>query len=380
MRQNQLKYKIKREPKDFIVKEVAHFNLSSHGKFSYYILEKENRNTLDVLEEISVKLGIPLFEFGFSGLKDKRAKTFQYISIKGGPQTKLIGRGWKLKFIGKGEKGIEMGEAEGNYFIVKIYDIDPKRFEEGINLIKDIGIANYFGEQRFSCDLYSHQPIGRLLLEGKVYEALKEYFTQSPDPFKRQKLKRLWGKWQPFLIEAPHLSKREKAAIKVLMKKKNPLQAFKVLPKNIKLMFFFSYQSMLWNRMLKRVIKKHLPHFTVPFVIDGKLYFYKKRTEFFNNVLRDLEIPYISEEALKSSPEILKEEINKIIEEEKLADKLNREIENIKAFSWGKRKAVVFPQKLKIIERGGNWARIKFFLPSGSYATILLRKAFYFTP
>lgn len=379
MRQNQLKKRIKREPKDFIVKEVAHFDLSPNGEFSYYLLEKENRNTLDVLEEVSAKVGIPLFEFGFSGLKDKRAKTTQYISIRGGPEAKLTGKGWKLKFIGKGTKGIEMGEAEGNHFIIKIYDVNPTRFEAGIELIRKMGFANYFGEQRFSCDIYSRKPIGRLLLEGRIEEALREYFTQSPNPFKMKRLRKLWGRWQLFLTEATHLSKRERAAIKVLMKKKDPFKAFKVLPKNIKLMFFFSYQSMLWNRMLKRLVKKHLPHFEAPFVIDGRLCFYKDYAKFFDT-LKELEIPYISEEAMDRAPDFIKSEMERIIEEEGLRDRLNATVENIKVFSSGKRKAVVFPRKLKITERGGNWVRLKFFLPSGSYATILLRKAFYFTP
>ncbi len=376
MHKNQLKEKIKRKPEDFIVKEIADFNLKDKGEFSYYILEKINRNTLDVLEEVQEKTGIPLFEFGFSGLKDKRAKTHQFISIKNGPPRNFSGKGWKLKYIGKAEKGIEIGEAKGNLFIIKIHDVDTARFEEGLYFIKEYGFANYFGEQRFSCDIYSHTPIGKLLIEGRFQDALKEYYTQSPNFFIRRNLKKYWGKWNLFLQHAKHLSRRERAAIRDLAKHKDYRRAFRMLPKNIKLMFLFSYQSMLWNRILKRIIKKKTAHFKVPFVVDGYLYFYNEYKE----VLKDLEIPYISREAVSWQDKEIKEEIVKVIDEENLMEKLDSQVEGLLVFSPGKRKAVTFPGNLKVLERGRGWIKIKFFLPSGSYATILLRKALYFTP
>jgi len=368
-----LKQKIKQKPEDFVVEEVLPLNLKERGDYSYYILEKRGRNTLDVLSEVASKLKIPLSNFGIAGLKDKRAITSQYVSILNGPEVQIGGKGWRLRFVGRGDRGIEIGDAKGNIFTLTIRDVDAYRVAHNLWLIEKIGFANYFGEQRFLSDLNTSRPIALLLMENRFMEALKEYFTQSNCPYLKRRLKRLWGRWSSFLQEARHLSNQERVVIKVLARTKDPVKAFRAFPKNLKLMFFFSYQSLLWNRCLAKLISQ-TDHVKAPFVRRERLAFYRRKTP----IIEELEnscIPYVSSEALKD--ERFSEVLEKIIEEQGLKDKLDAEVAGLKVFNPGTRKAIVRPERLQVIEQGRKQLTVRFFLPSGSYATILIRKALY---
>lgn len=165
---------IKQLPEDFQVEEVLPLKIEKKGDFCYYLLTKKNFTTLEIVDILSRRLHIPRYNFGLSGLKDRRAITSQYLSIREGPPEDIKGKGWSLKFIGYGQRGIEIGQAIGNIFTVTLRRVDPDRSSEVIKIISQIGFANYFGIQRFSPDMHTAVPVAKLLLRGKLEEALKE--------------------------------------------------------------------------------------------------------------------------------------------------------------------------------------------------------------
>lgn len=366
---------IKVYPEDFVVEEVLPFELKDKGRYSYYLLEKKNRGTLEVIDEISRTTKVPAHKIGFAGIKDRRAITKQYISIEGKPIREIVkGDNWKLRFVGYHDKPLEIGDIKGNIFTVTIRNFrEQAKLKEAIEFVRVYGFANYFGEQRFRRNFVLTKPIGKVLLEGNIREALRLYLTWHEEPFKRRKLLRLYGNWRAFLKEATHLSLREKLAIKALKKGESPEKTFKLLPKNVKLMMVFSYQSYLWNRILKRIVERYFSYFRVPFIIDKYISFYNKVERV--DILKEC-IPYVSQEVLQEQeniPNFIREEIIRVIKEEGLLDRLDREIAGIKFFNSGERKISVIP-----IIKGIDFLRdrivIKFFLDSGSYATVLLRK------
>ncbi len=371
-----LQGKVKVYLDDFKVKEILDLEIKESGPYSYYILEKRNMNTLEVLNYISQRWKISRERIGFCGLKDKRAVTSQYISIKEGPEEDLEESNFKLKFIGKGESPIEVGSLKGNEFLVTIRSIEPEKITEAFEIIKKIGFANYFGEQRFTPDLHTRKPIALLLIEGKYEEALKEYLTQHPDKEKRRELRRLWKKWKVFTKEANHLTKIDRIVLSRFIKKGDAESALKVFPKSIKLLFFFSYQSLFWNRILCNLVKKYSDSFSIPFIKSERLYFYKELSPFFKE-FRDLEMPFISKEVLSwdGDPQI-KDEIIKLMKKENLFPILEKEVLGLKVFSPGKRRIIVFPENGEVKEYSKRKKRItiKFFLPSGCYATVFLSK------
>ncbi len=372
MLSSKLKGKIKIAPEDFRVEEVVDIKIKESGNYSYYLLTKKNINTLLAIDLIEKFWKISRNKIGFCGLKDKRAVTTQYISIKNGPEKDLNGPNFKLTYLGKGDAPLKLGDAKGNLFTVTLRNVRYEKILKCLNILKEIGFANYFGEQRFSSDLYMEKPMVYYFLQGDLETALKNYFTQHPQ--KSKQLKRLWGNWEEFFKKAGHLSCLEKRVLKIYIKKKDPEKAFRAFPKYLKLLFLFSYQSMLWNKILCGFIKKVAPYFYVPFIKKEKLIFYKKLTPILKEYI-NFELPYISKEILNwDGPELIKNEILKILQKEKIMDFLDKEVFGLKIFSPGKRKIIVKPQDLRLINYDGNIFTFRFFLPSGSYATIFLLK------
>jgi len=65
-------YQIKQIPEDFIVKERSTIIPTPHGRYLYVLLRKTNRNTLDVVKELSRILRIKDKQIGFAGSKAGR--------------------------------------------------------------------------------------------------------------------------------------------------------------------------------------------------------------------------------------------------------------------------------------------------------------------
>lgn len=363
---------IKSHPEDFFVKEILDLEISS-GPYSYYLLKKKNVNLFFVLEVISERWKVSRERIGYCGIKDKRAITEQYISIKDGPERNLKGKNFELIFVGKGKKPLMIGDAKGNLFRTTLRNICPDRILRSLDIIGKIGFANYFGEQRFISDFHPLKPIGKLLLEGKFDEALKEYFFHHPSAAVRRKVKKMWGRTYEIAENIPGLSKMDKVVLKRFAKKKDAEYALRAYPKSIKLMFFFSYQSMIWNRILGELIKRRAETFNVKLKGGEKIFFYKSLTQGIKEIL-NLELPFLSEE-LRSMPQgEVKERILSWVKKENLEKYFDKEVLGLKPFSKGKRRVIVFPQQIMVCETKNNIVTIEFFLPKGSYATIFLLK------
>ena len=368
-----LRRAIKNNPEDFQVEEVVDLIFDDSGEYSYYLLKKRNINTILVLDLIQRYWKVSRDKIGFCGLKDKRAVTIQYISIKNGPEKDLTGPNFILKFLGKGKTPLKLGEAKGNVFTIILRGVNSYKMMNSLKLLREIGFANYFGEQRFAPDLYTKKPLVKYFLQNDYEGALKEYFTQHPK--KSKTLKKLWGEWEKFLKTASHLSAVEKRVLLTYIKKGDPVKAFKVFPKHLKLLFFFSYQSLLWNRVLSRAIKRlDEKSICIRFVRKEQLCFYRDEV-IIPKVFSDFELPFISPEIMDQElPSVFREEVDRVIEEERLTDFLESKALGLKIFNPGKRKVCVKPEDLKVVNVTKHTFTLRFFLPSGSYATIFLLK------
>jgi tRNA pseudouridine13 synthase len=193
----------------------------------------------------------------------------------------------------------------------------------------------------------------------------------------KRKLKRLWGKWREYLREMPKNAVYERKVVEELAKGVSFKQAFMALPKNVRLMFAFTYQSYLWNKFLQRFIVRYFPYCEVPSGIKDWTYaFYTKMNDRIFEEIKDLEIPYLG---IEYPPKNLKVKriIEEVLKEEGITPEiLQAERMGIKLFTDGVRKAIALPEGLKMERKGRSVVKVSFVLPPGSYATVLLRKLF----
>jgi tRNA pseudouridine13 synthase len=375
----------KRYLADFIVQEKI--STIEGGDYPLYILKKSNVSTMEAVRLIGRFLKIHPADIGFAGLKDKFGITSQYITlIKGSFPEKVCfvqkqGRWKKVDFVnfyeetgfciqkvGTRVKKIELGELEGNYFTVTLRNIskeDRKRIYKNIDLVLKYGFANYFGEQRFGNLKGQKHFILPYLLKGDFRKSIEIYLRNKGYKGRldnwEEVYRRMKGKLEIY----------ERDFILGLKRGLKPEKAFRILPKNIRLMFNFAFQSFLWNKYLYRYIKEKYPYKTVDFINNWKIAFYLRVYDL--EYLKELEIPYTGKE-YSVCDDLLRKIIKQTLREQGIKEEdINREIIGIKVLTDGKRKAVVFPENLKVQGKNNKVLTIQFFLPSGSYATVLLR-------
>ena len=375
-------FKIKEKPQDFFVKEIIDIPLKEEGEYAYFKLKKVDRNTIDIVRELAQKFKLPVKNITFAGLKDKNAVTEQYLAIEGlkNPPKELEGEHYKLKLVGFSDHPLELGKFKGNYFEIVVRNVSKRereRAQKNLPFVAKYGFANYFGEQRFGSVKNAKEFVIKHLLKENYEEALKEYLLSYSNLKMKRKLKKLWGHWREYLKAMPKNALYERKVVQELAKGVSFKQAFMALPKNVRLMFAFTYQSYLWNRFLYRFIVRYFPHCEVPSGVKDWLYaFYTKMNDRIFSEIKDLEIPYLGTEYPPKNPKV-KRIISEVLKEEGITPQvLEAERVGIKLFSDGVRKAIALPQDLKMERVGRGTVKLSFILPPGSYATVLLRKLF----
>ncbi len=369
---------IKSSPEEFVVREVAKLQLQSEGPYAYFLLKKKNLTTQEAVEKLAKALKIHPSRIGIAGLKDKVSVSYQHVSVKGLKSPKdLKGEGWEAKFLGFGNDPVVAGSLEGNEFEVIVRGITKRHLailERSQEWVRSLGFENYFGKQRFGSVKHSGEFITPFLLREDFEGALKSYLTSVADKRLRKRLLSLWGNWKAFLKAMPEGGVHERNVVKALASGKSFKEAFNALPRRIRLILIFAYQSYLWNTFLSRFVMRYLPHVRVPF-LRWSLAFSTEVNPKIVEEIKDLEIPYLGMEY--SAPTKVKLIIQEVLREEGLREKdLKKEVGGLSLFTDGIRRAFVKVEDLEIEKLSGRSLKLKFFLPAGSYATIFLSKLF----
>ena len=149
--------RIKERVEDFIVEEIPLYQFSDHGDFTFLLIEKTNLSTLDLVNVIRKHFDLEDHEVGVAGWKDKRAITRQWISLPLQKTSKerlapLADKGIKILEQRRHSNKLRTGHLLGNRFSVLIRQPDPQALEKAAAIIQSIqtlGLPNFYGVQRF---------------------------------------------------------------------------------------------------------------------------------------------------------------------------------------------------------------------------------------
>ena len=309
-------FKIKQEIEDFYVEEIPDINIKEKGDYSYFILEKKNWESNKVISAIASKLKIKVNRFNMAGIKDKRAVTKQYVSVYKIDKElleKINLKDIKIRFIGKGDERLKLGQLKGNKFKIKVRDVEKKPK-------KILFLENYFDEQRFSSQNYL---IGEHLV--------KREFSKVSD------------------------------LLKLNVKNNDHVNHIRKLGKRALRFYINAYQSYIWNESLKEQIKKY-DYKKVKYSLSDFYFTYEN--------VKNIKIPVVG--FLSELKKLDKEIIKKI--GVKKEDFLIREIPEISQ-EGNIRDAIVEVKNLKI-NLNKNTVLLEFELPKGSYGTLVVKKLF----
>lgn len=144
--------------RDFTVEEIPLYEFSGEGEHLVLKIRKKELTTWEMVSIIANHLGIKHSEIGYAGLKDKYAMTIQHISILAKHEEKLDALqadGIKILSKTRHNNKIRIGHLKGNRFemrLKKVLGVQKDKLDSTLDWIRDNGLPNYFGNQRFGTD------------------------------------------------------------------------------------------------------------------------------------------------------------------------------------------------------------------------------------
>lgn len=240
-------YRLKQIYEDFQVTEVSFPLNTKPGSYTYVCLIKRGITSMEAIVFLARHYKIPENYISAAGMKDEHAVTTQLLSIKNkkirSEIIKLDQDRWlKIKKIGTGDQVIPKGHLIGNIFNIVIRHVDKNLSRKIKNYFQDVKtkkvyIINYFDKQRFG------KPNGPYI-SHKIGQLLKaeRYQTAIPIILKNKKIN----------------NEAELQKIKDLKNFSNKINLKKILAIISRREFAFyisSYHAMKWNKMVSKIIK-----------------------------------------------------------------------------------------------------------------------------
>lgn len=143
-------------PEDFRVEEILGYDADGEGEHALLWVEKREANTDWVARELARFAGVSPMHVGYAGLKDRHAVTRQAFTVqlpgKADPDWSVFPHA-EVKVLAstRHKRKLKRGALRGNRFVLVLREVhgDRARAEEVLNSIATRGVPNYFGEQRF---------------------------------------------------------------------------------------------------------------------------------------------------------------------------------------------------------------------------------------
>jgi len=160
---------------DFRVDEIAAYPPDGQGTHLFVRFEKSDFTTQEAVKRLARALEVSPRDVGTAGTKDRRAVTTQWASFPGVDEARaraLELEGIRVLEAVKHGSKLRTGHLFGNRFAIRLRDVPEERDDDvrsSIERLSLVGMPNYFGDQRF----------GR---EGKNVERAIEWLSGNARP------------------------------------------------------------------------------------------------------------------------------------------------------------------------------------------------------
>ncbi|MFK7887037.1 MAG: tRNA pseudouridine(13) synthase TruD [Gammaproteobacteria bacterium] len=171
-------------PADFQVTEILGFEPSDEGPHALLLVEKTGLNTLDLLPQIARAAGLRQRDIGYCGLKDRHAVTRQWVSLpaqKANDSEQWTGEGWRVVERRANQRKLRLGAHARNEFVLRLTDLEGNTdgLDARAESIRQHGVPNYFGEQRFGHDGDNLRRARRWFVDGAELARRQRRFALS---------------------------------------------------------------------------------------------------------------------------------------------------------------------------------------------------------
>lgn len=384
---------IKSNPSDFIVKEItgrgkvlepgrqyACMDLeeeqASEGKFTTFVLQKTNWNTVQALVSIAKVLGRGKKSIGYAGTKDRTSVSVQLASIYGAEPERLLALHLKDISINGAWKsnGVELGSNLGNAFDIVIESVKSIGNAETAIASLNGRFPNYFDRQRFGSRL-NNARVGISIMRGDFEAAVFAILTDASGETNKgavEARERLSNEkdFKAALSYFPRYLKNESYMMNYLAYHENDYAgALRRIPRGISMMFIHAVQSLVFNLGVEERIRNG--NFNSGIWCRSNSYGFPD----LENVTVDSTcfpvIPLIGYETMDKHIS----ELDRGILEDLGISKESFRIRSMPELSMkGAYRTLLAPFKDLIISGDEDKMRLSFSIPSGAYATVLINE------
>lgn len=260
------------------------------GDYLHFTLYKENKDTMDAVNQIARMLKIKANNFGFAGTKDRRAATVQRISAFHAKHQTLDFLNSQIPAIKMGDYKyskypIQLGDHGGNEFKITVKNVSVSRgqgcslkrrvqmttqaVESAVSEMAKYGFINYFGLQRFGTHFVGTHELGKMLLMEDYEAVIDGILHVDPDymskvmagsveetPANRDEINRVraiiqWKTARDAKAALQYMPRRfgsEMNVISHLAKNpRDPQGAILTITRGMRNLYLHAYQSYVWN-------------------------------------------------------------------------------------------------------------------------------------
>ena len=334
-----LEFLFNKNSDNFIVEEIPLYPFAHTGEWLMLKVRKKNVTTPEMIKRIAEHLNISKNLIGYAGLKDKDGLTIQWISVPRKYRDEVNSfndREIKILEQDLHRNKLKIGHLSGNKFFVRFKKVNPTNAKILFSLLKDVkeyGIPNFFGEQRFG-KYGDNFEEGKKIIEGEKFVKNKRLNKLLINAY-QSKLFNDWLKKRIELSSLFEMNKKEllaagisKEVIDFVKKQKHPF------------------------KLLRGDVMSHYP--------QGRLF-------------------YLEED---ESERFLKKEITptgllpgkKAMRAKDMAREIEAQFDELIPLGGDRRMAWIFPEIIdKKYNKDKAWFELSFILPKGSYATVLIQ-------
>jgi tRNA pseudouridine13 synthase len=252
---------IKVHPEDFRVTEIPLYEPSGSGDHVYLYIEKAGIGSFEAAERIARAFGRPRHLVGLAGLKDAQAVTRQWMSLERIDPDKAAALhlpNIKVLAVSRHRNRLKIGHLAGNRFEVRIRGCRPQARELAERILAVLaarGTANWFDRQRFGTRGDNHL-LGRALVLGQAKEFCDRFLgrpSETADSPRLAAARRAYDAGNFAEAKRGFTGNADQLKVLVAMARtRDPERAMRALPRQLARLLVGAFQADIFNGVLER--------------------------------------------------------------------------------------------------------------------------------
>jgi tRNA pseudouridine13 synthase len=331
----------------------------------------------------------------YCGLKDKQGRTTQLVAVRRKPVA-IQDEDLRLKPLGRTAEPLSAANTTSNRFAVTVRDLEEEdlaRLPGSVAEVQRIGVVNYFDSQRFGSLKHGQGFLVKDLMRGDAESALRNHLARPSelDLTHDARVKKFWSEhWGEWGLKNPYPGAERYAPV-IRWLRLHPtdyLGAFLRTEPRWRALQVFTYQSWLWNEGAKLFLRDVLGMTRLVSIRyqAGTLLFPQSLDGDEARELRDKTFPLLAPDSTFTDERVRRAALSVLGREGMTLESLRIPGATQIHFDHEERPLFAYPGKLRVgeakpdeLNHGKLRVNVAFTLPPGAYATLVLKRLFWWT-